>query len=306
MRDLISRLEYAAPEASANDLNGEWRLLAVLGEKAAYRSSPFFWAFRQATAKYQTPIAIPSVDVPAGGAIASAVYGITDSIPLYDIGPAIQTIYGLCSEVDGCPVPELSVGEVDALGDAPSDGAESSSLSPSDAMGTLESRVELAIGRNLFGAIKSPQSIMTTTCTAREIVPAGDEAQPAGAAADDAANATAATVTDARSSSSSSSSSSSASASGRRTSIDVELRVETTAAKQSTIAALLPQLDELLSFPTGDALDLLRPKASRVLLRTTYLTERYRISRPILDMEDAPLGAAGEPRDEPVFVYARA
>ena len=297
MRDLISRLEYAAPEASANDLNGEWRLLAVLGEKAAYRSSPFFWAFRQATAKYQTPIAIPSVDVPAGGAIASAVYGITDSIPLYDIGPAIQTIYGLCSEVDGCPVPELSVGEVDALGDAPSDGAESSSLSPSDAMGTLESRVELAIGRNLFGAIKSPQSIMTTTCTAREIVPAGDEPQPTGAADAGAANATAAAA-DATTSSSN--------VSGRRTSIDVELRVETTAAKQSTIAALLPQLDELLSFPTGDALDLLRPKASRVLLRTTYLTERYRISRPILDMEDAPLGAAGEPRDEPVFVYARA
>ena len=45
----IQALESDAPSADATDLNGEWRLLAAIGE-TAYRSSPFFWAFRQATA----------------------------------------------------------------------------------------------------------------------------------------------------------------------------------------------------------------------------------------------------------------
>ena len=50
------------------------------------------------------------------------------------------------------------------------------------------------------------------------------------------------------------------------------MRVEKTAAKQSSIAALLPNADELLSFPTGDALDSMAPKSSCVRLMTTYLS----------------------------------
>ena len=43
MRQLISEIEDAAPVADATQLNGNWRLLAALGE-STYRSSPFFWA----------------------------------------------------------------------------------------------------------------------------------------------------------------------------------------------------------------------------------------------------------------------
>ena len=62
--------------------------------------------------------------------------------------------------------------------------------------------------------------------------------------------------------------------------IDVEMRVETTAAKQSTLAAALPIFEPLNSFafPSGDALDALSPRSSRVRLRTTYLSRSLRIS----------------------------
>ena len=46
----IEALERAAPPATVVDLNGEWRVLAAVGD-SAYRSSPFFSAFRQATSK---------------------------------------------------------------------------------------------------------------------------------------------------------------------------------------------------------------------------------------------------------------
>ena len=38
LRNIVVRLELMAPEANANDLNGEWRLLAACGE-SCYRSS---------------------------------------------------------------------------------------------------------------------------------------------------------------------------------------------------------------------------------------------------------------------------
>ena len=221
--DVIEQLERVAPDADADAINGEWRLLAACGE-TTYRSSPFFWAFRQAAARLTTPVPIPGADVPAGGSFASAVYGITDAIPFYDIGPVVQRFA---------------------------------------ADGTFESAVELRIGRN-FG-LPAAKSLMTTS------------GRVGGAP------------------------SSSASASE----VCVELRVERTAAKQSSIAALLPSLDGLLAFPTGDALDALAPGSSRVLLKSTFLSSTLRISRPVLDLAAAPASATAADGEGAVFVYAR-
>jgi hypothetical protein len=102
---LIRRLESLAPDASALDLNGEWRLALALGE-TPYRSSPFFWAFRQAAAGATTPVAVPGAEVAAGDSLASAIYGVTDTLPFYDIGNVVQRISGLCSDVDGCKIEE--------------------------------------------------------------------------------------------------------------------------------------------------------------------------------------------------------
>ena len=141
MRTLITRLETQAPDCDATDLNGEWKLLAALGE-SPYRSSPFFWAFRQATGSMTTPISIPNPSVPAGGPLARAVYAITDAIPLYDIGSVVQKISGVCSENLGCLLPELDDASQEpsdgASGDAPSEG--SSAGFPSADAGALTPR----------------------------------------------------------------------------------------------------------------------------------------------------------------------
>ena len=74
--------------------------------------------------------------------------------------------------------------------------------------------------------------------------------------------------------------------------VDVELRIETTTAKQSSIASALPSIFGLLDdfgFPSGDSLDAIAPRSSVVTLRTTYLSPTLRISRPLLDLSDAPL-----------------
>ena len=65
LRNVVARLEMNAPPADATDLNGDWLLLAACGE-SAYRSSPFFWAFRQATASYTTPSEYPAFFVICG------------------------------------------------------------------------------------------------------------------------------------------------------------------------------------------------------------------------------------------------
>jgi len=262
LRSLITRIESDAPDCDATDLNGEWLLLAALGE-SPYRSSPFFWAFRQAAGSMTTPIAIPNPSVPAGGPLASAIYAITDAIPLYDIGSVVQKISGVCSENAGCVLAELddpSQGPTDGTsGDEPSEGSYAGI--PSSDAGTLTSEVELVIGRN-FG-LPAAQSLMTTTCTMREL----PDMRPSPSI------------------------------------VNCEVRVETTAAKQSTIAALFPSADELLSFPTGEALDAMSAKSSTVRLMTTYLSSSaagLRISRPLIEAGDM---SAGEP---PVFVYVRA
>ena len=249
------RLEAEAPAADAVALNGEWRLLAAVGE-SAYRSSPFFWAFRQATSGTTSPIAIPGAKLSAGSPLASAVYGITDSIPFYDIGPVVQRISGVCSEATGCELPDET--------DLPDDAATEADATPSDGgyepldvsgVGSLQSVVQLEIGR-LFG-FPTAQSQMTTTAAVRSLPPSTDAP---GA-------------------------------------IDVELQIQTTAAKQSTISSLLPQLEDMLTFPSGDALEVVRARSSYVTLRTTYLSSTLRISRPVLQDRADDTGA--------VFVYAR-
>lgn len=225
LAELVRQCESAAPAADALDLNGEWRLVCALGE-AAYRSSPFFWAFRQATDGLTTPVGIPGSDVQAGGSWSSAVYGFTDLIPFYDIGSATQRFVGVSSDQNAVT---------------------------GSATGNLESQVKLEIGR-LFG-LPSMSSLMTTTA-AVQTMPRSDR------------------------------------------SVEVELQIQRTAAKQSTIASLLPVVDQFLDFPSGDALELLREGSSYVRLRSTFPTRDLRISRPVL--VNAPAAEVGG-----VFVYVR-
>ena len=205
--------------------------------------------------------------MPSGGALASAVYAITDAIPFYDIGSVAQRFSNVCDELSGCAISDDEANDgsgVDA--GVPSDGVEAAAGSPNAASGggSLQSEVELIIGRS-FG-LPVAKSLMTTTCTVTELPP-----QAGGG--------------------------------GGACAIDVEIRVEKTAAKQSTLASMLPQLFSSLDsfeFPSGQALDALNPLSSRVRLRTTYLSPTLRISRPMLDLE----GSGGDGK-RAIFVYAR-
>ena len=49
-----------------------------------------------------------------------------------------------------------------------------------------------------------------------------------------------------------------------RRQVEMTLAVETTAAKQSTLIELLPVFGELPTFPSGSAMELLKPGSSRV------------------------------------------
>lgn len=246
---LICRLESLAPDASALDLNGEWRLALALGE-TPYRSSPFFWAFRQAAAGATTPVAVPGAEVAAGDSLASAIYGVTDTLPFYDIGNVVQRISGLCSDVD-----EGFTSDGVQAASEPNDGNNSPLPSPSTDVGSLESVVQLTIGR-LFG-ISTMESQMTTAAEVRAL---------------------ARTPSD------------------RSGVVEVELQIQTTAAKQSTIASVLPALEDALKFPSGAALELIKKRSSFVRLRTTYVTDSLRISRPVLE---------GVANSDAVFVYSR-
>ena len=257
---LVQTLEAAAPPADAQLMNGEWRLL--YSTETPYQSSPFFWAFRQATSMATTPIAIPSGGVLPGDSLADAVYAITDAIPFYDIGSARVVIEGVCDEMTGCPVPDEfdSTSDGASDGDEPSDGTSdpSAKRGGGSATGSLESRVELTT--RLFG-LPVASSIMTTTATVEGTDPAF------------------------------------ASDTGAST-LDLELTIGTTTAAQSTLAQSIPQAAGLLGpFPSGDALEMASKGSSKVMLRTTYLTESMRISRPIL------ADGVADPRS--VFVYTK-
>jgi len=79
------------------------------------------------------------------------------------------------------------------------------------------------------------------------------------------------------------------------TAIDLMLSIETTAAEQSTIAALVPGLDQALTFPSGRVLETLKEGSSKVPVRISYLSPSLRIARP-LEYGQEPVA---------VFVYTR-
>ena len=180
----IESLEAAAPKAEATDLNGEWRLLAAIetgpgasASATAYRSSPFFWAFRQATAKYTTPVGIPSGDVPAGGPIASAVYAITDAIPFYEIGTVVQRFDNVCSDTSGCKLDyddEATVVDGATSESVPSEGTDSEASAPkpkslsggssSKTDGTLESEVSILAHHHFLFLQRSFSRLLACLC----------------------------------------------------------------------------------------------------------------------------------------------
>ena len=228
---LVRALEESAPDADATMLNGRWRL-AYTSENAVYRSSPFFWAFRQTAKELKTPVAVGE-SVRAGDAFAEAVYAITDAIPFYDIGSVTQTISGVCDPDAGCAVDEDDPDDPNGPTDGatfrsePSDGTSSG---PLDTDAALVSEVVLTIGRN-FG-LPAMSSVMTTTASLSSI-PAADGGAAAGAQP-----------------------------------LDQRVVVQTTSVKQSTLSALLPAFGEPI-FPSGDAMELAAPGSSTLTLRTT-------------------------------------
>jgi hypothetical protein len=247
---LVRDMEGDAPPADATMLNGNWRLLYA-STPSVYRSSPFFWAFKQALAGSTTPVAIPGGGVQPGDAVAEAIYAITDGIPFYNLGAVYQIISGVCGVDTACEVdyPEGS-GPSDGVSsaDEPSDGT-SDRASLGDyraAMGSFDqpgaagliSRVELSVP--LFGFVTPATSIMTTTSTLEE-VPRADAAAP----------------------------------------LELRVGVQTTEAVQSTLPLPLPV------FPSGDALELASQGSSSVKLLTTYLSSELRISRPVLSLQGA-------------------
>jgi len=197
-------------------------------------------------------VGIPGANVEAGDKLASAVYGITDSIPFYDVGPAVQRFSGVCSETMGCPVPEGAEEDLSESQLEPSDGIEMP-VAASD--GSLESQVEIRVGR-LFGLPSTPWTTQMTTTAVVQPLPNQDGA------------------------------------------VEVELVIERTEARDSTIAQFLPQMESLLGAPSGAALEAVRKGSSFVRLRSTFPTPDVRISRPVLT--NAP-----EEDVSPVFVYVR-
>lgn len=122
-----AELEASRAAAAPGALNGVWNL-AYCSEPGLYRSSPFFWGFSQLLGDKSAGMRVTGS---SSEGLADNIYAITDAIPFYSIGKAVQTI----------------------------SGAESGS-------GTLVSEVTLAI--KIFDALlPSAQSTMTTTARSR-------------------------------------------------------------------------------------------------------------------------------------------
>ena len=63
-----------------------------------------------------------------------------------------------------------------------------------------------------------------------------------------------------------------------------EIKVDKTEVKESTIGKLLPILEQLARpFPSGQALDLIRPGSSTVWMKHIYVDDELRISKNVLD-----------------------
>ena len=95
IENAISDLENSASIVSqmniASDprLNGKWHLIYATERET--RSSPFFWAFRKALKGVQQPVPV----LPAE--LAESFFAITDGLPFYSVGRAMQTISGVGS-----------------------------------------------------------------------------------------------------------------------------------------------------------------------------------------------------------------
>lgn len=257
---LVAALEAEAPEAKALALNGRWRLI-YSSEVGAYRSSPFFAAFAQCTRSLKTPVGIPSSTVQQGDAWAAAVYALTDAIPFYDVGAVTQTLQGVCDEDEGCEV------EDDGVEDGPADGVKSEE-EPSDGTSDKAS-LEAARNPSLVSEVSievsrlfglSPMSSMMTTSAKLEEVRLGSV----------------------------------------KSEIELTLKVDTTAAKDSTLLSMLPVFGELPTFPSGDAMELINAGSSRIRYRTSYLSDNLRISRYVTE-----IGESGQLDDSAFFIYLR-
>ena len=62
---LVRDMEADAPPADATMLNGNWRLLYA-STPSVYRSSPFFWAFKQATLTLSLSLSLSLTLAPPG------------------------------------------------------------------------------------------------------------------------------------------------------------------------------------------------------------------------------------------------
>jgi len=227
-----------------------------------YRSSPFFWAFSQCTRDLTTPVAIPSSSVQQGDAWAAAVYAITDAIPFYDVGAVTQTISGVCDDETGC---EVSDDDDCDDSNGPDDGVKTEE-EPSDgtsAIGQFDGVGELVseVSIEIGRLFGLPRmSSLMTTKATLEGVAAG----------------------------------------ARPSEVELTMAVQTTAPLQSTLLSMLPAVPELPTFPSGSAMELLKPGSSRVRYRTSYLTDGLRISRYVTEVGDA-----GQTDDSAFFVYLR-
>lgn len=88
---------------------------------------------------------------------------------------------------------------------------------------------------------------------------------------------------------------------------DLELQIETTQPKESTIIKrLLGPLSDMVNgalpaFPSGQALEQVAPGSSRVIMRTSFCDDTLRISRNINKMEDVFVWQRRSPSDGSAF-----
>lgn len=213
IKEIIKELESRPSQSPTSaSLLGEWTL--IFADDDHTRTSPFFWAFRKAFQDFavKDPLQILGTE-----SFAEAIFKITDSIPVKEIGFAEQLI----TETE------------------------------------LISKVEVKVAKLPFES----RSIMTTTSKWTDV---GTDL------------------------------------SGEKPGLNWELRVEKTQALESTLRKtmqslpLFPkQLNDLIDrpFPSGEALERVKPGSSLVYMKHTYVDSDLRISR--------------NERDDKVFVFLR-
>mmetsp|Transcript_6349 Transcript_6349/g.9635 ORF Transcript_6349/g.9635 Transcript_6349/m.9635 type:complete len:321 (-) Transcript_6349:310-1272(-) len=152
----IAVLEASNPESDAAyspKMIGQW--LLVYGSGDVTRSSPFFWAFRKLLKGQKNPL-------DENENLSEAVFRVTDSIPLRQIGQARQTITGSTAE------PAAS-GAEKSEGDAESEGVVD--VTPVAVADTLVSQVEVIAGSEKGKFFPNFKSVMTTTAKMEAVGP---------------------------------------------------------------------------------------------------------------------------------------